>query len=170
MHPQRIALEIERVGRERLGLTAADRIYASSKLFFAYPLANCIFTGLKVGATIILDPQWPTAQGVVASIMARRANVLFSVPSLYRNLLKEGLAGQLAQCGVRLYVSAGEALPATLRDEWKRQLVAVRPLRSVTGTALTCKPSTSATALSCRQTCSSAWKAAAGASPGATIR
>jgi len=122
MHPQRIMREIERVGRERLGLTAGDRIYASSKLFFAYPLANCIFTGLKVGATIILDPQWPTAQGVVATIMARRANVLFSVPSLYRNLLKEGLAGQLAQCGVRLYVSAGEALPATLRDEWKRQL------------------------------------------------
>ena len=122
VHPQRIVLEIERVGRERLGLTPEDRIYASSKLFFAYPLANCILTGLKVGATIILDPQWPTAQGVVASIMARRANVLFSVPSLYRNLLKEGLAGQLAQCGVRLYVSAGEALPATLRDEWKRQL------------------------------------------------
>jgi acyl-coenzyme A synthetase/AMP-(fatty) acid ligase len=122
VHPQRIMREIERVGRERLGLTAGDRLFASSKLFFAYPLANCIFTGLKVGATIVLDPQWPTAQGVVATIMAARVNVLFSVPSLYRNLLKEGLAGQLAQCGVRLYVSAGEALPATLRDEWKRQL------------------------------------------------
>jgi acyl-coenzyme A synthetase/AMP-(fatty) acid ligase/rubrerythrin len=122
VHPQRIAREIERVGRERLGLVAEDRIYASSKLFFSYPLANCIFTGLKLGATIILDPRWPTAQGVVATIMARRANVVFSVPSLYRNLLKEGLAGQLAQCGVRLYVSAGEALPPTLRDEWKRQL------------------------------------------------
>jgi acyl-coenzyme A synthetase/AMP-(fatty) acid ligase/rubrerythrin len=122
VHPQRIALEIERIGRERLGLTAEDRIYASSKLFFAYPLANCILAGLKLGAAVILDPQWPTAQGVVATIMARRANVLFSVPSLYRNLLKEGFAGQLAQCGVRLYVSAGEALPATLRDEWKRQL------------------------------------------------
>jgi benzoate-CoA ligase len=121
VHPQRIALEIERIGRERLGLTAEDRIYASSKLFFAYPLANCIWTGLKLGATVILDPQWPTAQGVVACIMARRATVLFSVPSLYRNLLKEGLAGPLAQCGVRLYVSAGEALPATLREQWKRE-------------------------------------------------
>src|ERR1700693_2822898 len=107
VHPQRIALEIERIGRERLGLTAEDRIYASSKLFFAYPLANCILAGLKLGATVILDPQWPTAQGVVASIMARRANVLFSVPSLYRNLLKEGLAGQLAECGVAVVCSAG---------------------------------------------------------------
>ena len=121
VHPQRIALEIERVGRERFGITADDRIYGSSKLFFSYPLANCVFTGLKMGATVILDPQWPTAQGVVASVMARRATVFFSVPSLYRNLLKEGLAGELARSGVRLCVSAGEALPASLRDEWKRQ-------------------------------------------------
>ncbi len=122
VHPHRMALEIERVGRERLGLTASDRIYASSKLFFAYPLANCILTGVKIGAAIIVDPHWPTAQGVVATVMARRASVLFSVPSLYRDLLKQGLAGQLAQCGVRLFVSAGEALPPALRDEWKRQL------------------------------------------------
>jgi acyl-coenzyme A synthetase/AMP-(fatty) acid ligase len=74
-----------------------------------------------MGATVILDPQWPTAQGVVASVMARRATVFFSVPSLYRNLLKEGLARELPRCGVRLCVSAGEALPASLCDEWKRQ-------------------------------------------------
>ena len=121
VHPQRVVHEIDRVGRERLGLRGSDRIYASSKLFFSYPLANCIFTGLKLGATIALDPAWPTAQGVVAAVRAHRANVLFSVPSLYRNLLKEGLAAELARCGVRLYVSAGEALPASLRDEWQRQ-------------------------------------------------
>ena len=121
VHPHRSVLEVDRVGRERLGLSGDDRLYASSKLFFTYPLANCLFTGLKIGATVILDPQWPNAHGVVAGVIAQRANVLFSVPSLYRNLLKEGLAGQLAQCGVRLYVSAGEALPASLRDEWMRQ-------------------------------------------------
>jgi acyl-coenzyme A synthetase/AMP-(fatty) acid ligase/rubrerythrin len=121
VHPQRIALEIDRVGGERLGITPDDCIYGSSKLFFSYPLANCVFTGLKMGATVILDAQWPTAQGVVASVMARRPTVFFSVPSLYRNLLKEGMAGTLAQSGVRLCVSAGEALPASLRDAWKRQ-------------------------------------------------
>ena len=121
VHPHRSLLEVDRVGRERLGLSGNDRLYASSKLFFTYPLANCVFTGLKIGATVILDPQWPNAHGVVAGVIAQRANVLFSVPSLYRNLLKEGLAGQLARCGVRLYVSAGETLPASLRDEWMRQ-------------------------------------------------
>jgi acyl-coenzyme A synthetase/AMP-(fatty) acid ligase/rubrerythrin len=121
VHPQRIALEIERDGRERLGITPDDRIYASSKLFFSYPLANSLFTGLKLGATVILDAQWPTAQRVVEKASAHRATVMFSVPSLYRNLLKEGHAAKLAATGVRLFVSAGEALPATLRDEWKRQ-------------------------------------------------
>ncbi|MCC6193769.1 MAG: AMP-binding protein [Burkholderiales bacterium] len=119
--PQRIALEIERIGRETLGLTADDRLYASSKLFFCYPLANALFTGLKLGATVILDPQWPTAKGVAETVAARRPSVLFSVPSLYRNLLKEGLAESLARCGVRLFVSAGESLPPMLREEWKRR-------------------------------------------------
>ncbi|HSN33389.1 MAG TPA: AMP-binding protein [Ideonella sp.] len=121
MHAQRAVLEIERVGRERLGLVPADRILASSKLFFAYPLTNALLAGLKIGATVILDPQWPSAENVLASTLVQRPTVLFSVPSLYRNLLKDGLAPQLAQAGVRLYVSAGEALPASLREEWKRQ-------------------------------------------------
>lgn len=121
VHAQRFALEVERVGVERLGLGADDRLYGSSKLFFSYPLANCVFTGLKLGATIVLDPQWPSAEGVVATVAAQRPTVLFSVPSLYRNLLKQGLAGRLAQLGVRRFVSAGEALPASLREEWRRQ-------------------------------------------------
>jgi acyl-coenzyme A synthetase/AMP-(fatty) acid ligase len=43
------------------------------------------------------------------------------VPSLYRNLLHDGLAPGIAQAGVRMCVSAGEALPPSLRDAWRRQ-------------------------------------------------
>ena len=67
---------------------------------------------------MILDPQWPTAASVAATVAAQRPTVLFSVPSLYRNLLHEG-AGAAAShaAGVRLCVSAGEALAAaSLRD------------------------------------------------------
>jgi acyl-coenzyme A synthetase/AMP-(fatty) acid ligase len=46
---------------------------------------------------------------------------LFCVPSLYRNLLHEGLAPSIASAGVRRCVSAGEALPASLRDAWHEQ-------------------------------------------------
>ncbi|MFO1317966.1 MAG: 4-hydroxybenzoyl-CoA reductase subunit beta [Burkholderiales bacterium] len=121
VHVHRFVNEIERVGTELFGITASDRLFASSRLFFAYPQANCLFTGLKVGATVIIDPQWPTAAGVAATIAAQRPTVLFSVPSLYRNLLKEGCGPALAKSGLRLAVSAGEALAAGLRDEWRRQ-------------------------------------------------
>ncbi|MFO1398741.1 MAG: AMP-binding protein [Burkholderiales bacterium] len=121
VHAHRAALTVERVGRERLGLTAEDRLYASSKLFFTYPLANALLTGLKLGATVILDPQWPTAAGVAATVVAHGATVLFSVPALYRNLAKEGMAGALAAAGVRVFVSAGEPLPPPLRESWQRQ-------------------------------------------------
>ena len=121
VHAQRFALDIEQVSREAPGVRGDDRLFASSKLFFAYPQTNSLYAGLKLGATLILDPQWPTAQSVVATVEAQRPTVLFSVPSLYRNLLHEGLAPRIARAGVRQCVSAGEALPASLRDEWRRQ-------------------------------------------------
>jgi acyl-coenzyme A synthetase/AMP-(fatty) acid ligase len=104
-----------------LGLNARDRFYASSKMFFAYPLGNSLFAGLKLGATVIVDPQWPTAASVTATVAAQKPTVLFSVPALYRNLLKEGLAPRLVEHGVRVFVSAGEALATSLREEWRKQ-------------------------------------------------
>lgn len=121
VHGHRIALQIEQVSRDGLGVRADDRLFASSKLFFAYPQTNSLLAGLKLGATVVLDPQWPSAQTVVATVRTQRPTVLFCVPSLYRNLLNEGLAPTIADCGVRLCVSAGEALPASLRKEWQRQ-------------------------------------------------
>lgn len=121
VHAHRFALQIERVTAELLGVRADDSLFATSKLFFAYPQTNSLFAGLKLGATVILESQWPTAANVAATIAARRPTVLFSVPSLYRNLLKEGLASQLAKHGLRMCVSAGEALPAGVREEWREQ-------------------------------------------------
>ena len=121
VHAHAFAHHIEQVSRDALGIDADDRLFASSKLFFSYPQTNSLWAGLKLGATVILDPQWPTAASVAATVAAQRPTVLFSVPSLYRNLLHDGLAPGIAQAGVRLCVSAGEALPPSLRDEWQRQ-------------------------------------------------
>jgi acyl-coenzyme A synthetase/AMP-(fatty) acid ligase len=119
VHAHRFARAVERVSRERLGIGADDRLFASSRLFFSYPQTNSLWAGLKLGATVVLDPQWPTAQSVAATVAAARPTVLFSVPSLYRLLLHEGLAAGLAAAGVRLCVSAGEALPPSLRAAWR---------------------------------------------------
>ncbi|HSW21143.1 MAG TPA: AMP-binding protein [Burkholderiaceae bacterium] len=119
VHAHRFARQVDQVSRDGLGIRAGDRVFASSKLFFAYPQTNALFAGLKLGATVILDPQWPTAASVAATVAAQRPSVLFSVPSLYRNLLHEqGLAEQIVRHGVRLCVSAGEALPMQLREQW----------------------------------------------------
>jgi acyl-coenzyme A synthetase/AMP-(fatty) acid ligase/rubrerythrin len=119
VHAHRFAQQVDQVSREGLGVRTGDRVFASSKLFFAYPQTNALFAGLKLGATVILDPHWPTAASVAATVAAQRPSVLFSVPSLYRNLLHEDdLAQRIARHGVRLCVSAGEALPMQLREQW----------------------------------------------------
>jgi acyl-coenzyme A synthetase/AMP-(fatty) acid ligase/rubrerythrin len=119
VHAHRFAREIERVSRERLGITAADRLFATSRLFFAYPQTNCLYAGLKIGATIVIDPSWPTAASAAATVAATRPTVFISVPSLYRNLLNEGLAPRLAAAGVKRCVSAGETLSPSLRESWR---------------------------------------------------
>ena len=96
-----------------------DRLYATSKLFFAYPQANSLFSGLKQGATVILESDWPTAAKVTAVVARERPTVFFTVPSMYRTLLKDGQAPRFRDAGIRVCVSAGEALPSKLRAEWR---------------------------------------------------
>ena len=119
VHKHGFAREIERVSRERVGITADDRLFATSRLFFSYPQTNSLYAGLKIGATIILDPQWPTAASVAATVTQTRPTIFLSVPSLYRSMLHAGLAPGLAAAGVRRCVSAGEVLPASLRESWE---------------------------------------------------
>jgi acyl-coenzyme A synthetase/AMP-(fatty) acid ligase/rubrerythrin len=121
VHAHRCMREIAQISAERLGIGPDDRLFASSRLFFAYPLTNLLLAGLRLGTAVLLDPQWPTAASFAASAAALKPTVLFSVPSLYRNLLHEGLAEGLAASGVRLCVSAGEALSDTLRNTWQQR-------------------------------------------------
>jgi acyl-coenzyme A synthetase/AMP-(fatty) acid ligase/rubrerythrin len=119
VHKHSFAREIERISRDRLRITPDDRLFATSRLFFSYPQTNSLFAGLKLGATIILDSQWPTAESAAATVQKTHPTVFFSVPSLYRNMLHAGLAPSIAAAGVTRCVSAGEALPASLRDAWR---------------------------------------------------
>jgi acyl-coenzyme A synthetase/AMP-(fatty) acid ligase len=121
VHAHRVALHVERVAADVLGVRADDRLLASSKMFFVYPLANSLFAGLKLGATVILDPAWPSPATAVGCVEAHKPTVYFSVPSLYRALLHENLAPRFAAGGVRVCVSAGEALPARVREQWQRE-------------------------------------------------
>lgn len=119
IHVQRAVLEADSFAAQLLGVTAADRLYASSKLFFAYALGNSLLAGLRRGATVILDHEWPTPERVEEMVAQHRPTILFSVPTLYQKLLAGGAAARLARSPIRGYVSAGEALPQPLRAAWR---------------------------------------------------
>ena len=120
IHAQRMVDGCTAVAREILGLTASDRLFASSKMFFAYSLGNSLVAGLRLGATVVLDEEWPTAERVAAVCERHHPTVLFSVPTLYHKLIQSGIAQRLKAAGVRHYVSAGESLPVSVRRELER--------------------------------------------------
>ena len=119
VHAQRVALQPDSFARGILQLSAADRLYASSKLFFAYALGNSLFAGLRAGATVILDRHWPDPQRVLEMVRTHRPSLVFCVPTLYSKMLQSGVAQQLAGLGIRHFVSAGESLPASVRRGWR---------------------------------------------------
>jgi len=120
VHPHRIAAEPERFARDVLHAGADDRFYSSSKLFFAYALANSLFAGLRLGATVVLDRERASPERVLAMVERHRPTVVFTVPTLYNRMLLDGVAPKLAGRGIRHFVSAGEALPSSVRGAWAR--------------------------------------------------
>lgn len=120
VHAQRALVQIALVTTQRLGVGPEDRLLASSRLFFTYPLVNVLLAGLRLGATVLIDPTWPSAVSFAAAARRLRPSVLYSVPSLYRQLLHEGHAEPLRGAGIRLCVSAGESLSPRLREAWRQ--------------------------------------------------
>ncbi len=116
IHAQRVVNAATDFLTSVLDATSADKVYVSSKLFFAYALGNGLCAGLRLGATLVLDPEWPTAERVAEVVARHRPTILFSVPTLYLKMLQSGVARHLA--GIRRYVSSGEALPPAVRREW----------------------------------------------------
>ncbi|HJT65965.1 MAG TPA: benzoate-CoA ligase family protein [Pyrinomonadaceae bacterium] len=107
--------------REVLHLSTADRLFSSSRLPFAYGLGNSFTFPLLHGATSILCREKPTPE-VIARIFAEsKPTIFFGVPVIYNLLLEHHRHKQNLDCSsLRLCVSAGEALPAHLGEEWER--------------------------------------------------
>jgi benzoate-CoA ligase len=117
VHLQRAVLSTQLHLEKNLSIGPGDRIFATSKMFFAYPLGHYL-GALRLGATIILHPDWPNAEGIAAVVDQFRPDLFLCVPTLYRNLLQGGFTGGGFQ-SVRHFVSAGEKLPASLFDSWR---------------------------------------------------
>ncbi len=107
----------EGFARGILQITAADRTFSASKLFFAYGLGNALYFPFGVGATTVLLAERPTPEKVFEIIRRHRPTLFYAVPSLYAAMLQVAEAEKSDFSSVRLAVSAGEALPASL---WER--------------------------------------------------
>jgi benzoate-CoA ligase len=113
---------VEAYSKKILRLTERDRVYSSSRLFFAYGLGNSLSFPLEAGATVILDSQRPTAERLASIFEEQSPTVFFGVPAIYRMLLDIRRAGaRIDLSSVRLCISAGEALPDKIFEDWARE-------------------------------------------------
>jgi benzoate-CoA ligase family protein len=106
--------------REVLQLRPGDRLFSSSRLPFAYGLGNSLTFPLLNGVTTILCREKPTPS-VIANVIGRlKPTIFFAVPVVYKLLLEYHAREEPLDCtSLRLCVSAGEALPANLGEEWQ---------------------------------------------------
>jgi len=118
VHAQRTVLAARALLGDVMNVAPGDRVFCTSKLFFAFALSHLMFATLQLGATAVVYSGWPDAKAVGEVIVRHRPSVVLSVPTFYRNLLRQDVAGAPAFAEVRYYLSAGEKLPRGLFDRW----------------------------------------------------
>jgi benzoate-CoA ligase family protein len=106
---------------EILQATEKDRVFVTSKMFFAYSRNHSLELPLTCGAATILVPDWPNPQTVFETIEKYKPTLFFSVPTFYNNLLKEAESSNSTYdlSSVRACFSAGEPLPEDIYLRWK---------------------------------------------------
>jgi len=100
------------------GFGRGQRVFSSSKLFFTFALGHVLIGALRTGCTVILYDGWPDGAAIADVVDRFRPTIMLSVPAFYRILLHDNFAERAGFASVRTYLSAGEALPASLYRRW----------------------------------------------------
>lgn len=111
----------ETYAAEVLKLQADDVVFSVAKLFFAYGLGNTMSFPMSVGACAVLLPGRPTPEAVFALMAMHAPTIFFGVPTFYATLLSGPRLGPgVGSPRLRLCLSAGEALPQHIGEDWKQ--------------------------------------------------
>ncbi|MGB9886187.1 MAG: benzoate-CoA ligase family protein [Moorellales bacterium] len=109
--------------REVVRLEPGDRVFSVSKLYFSYGRNNSLDSVFLTGASVVLYPGKPDPDKVLDVLEGYRPTVFYSVPTSYAGILR-----YLQQSGrrcdlsfLRCCVSAGEALPRTVFEQWRER-------------------------------------------------
>ena len=104
-----------------LQISESDRCFSVSKLFFAYGMGNGLYFPLGAGASVVLNPERPRPDRVLDLVEKHRPTLFFAVPTFYAALLREAQNHAVDFSSVRMCISAGEALPAELFEQFRRR-------------------------------------------------
>ncbi len=118
----------EQVCQQWLTLDSNAVFYSVAKLFFGYGMGNSLLFPLSLGATAVLDNEWPTPERVKANLLQHKPTVFGGVPAMYQALLddtsKEPSATNIKSnlfASVNIALSAGSPLPRKLFRAYQRQ-------------------------------------------------
>jgi benzoate-CoA ligase family protein len=121
MHLHRnLPYTVETFCKHILQVKPEDRLFSSSRLFFAYGLGNSLSFPLSSGATTILCKDRPTPPLIAEVFKKYSPTIFFGVPAVFRALIEYASQGDtLATDAIKFCVSAGEKLPERIFYEWK---------------------------------------------------
>jgi 3-hydroxybenzoate/4-hydroxybenzoate---CoA ligase len=104
---------------QAFGFGPGERVFSSSKMFFAFAMAHILIGALRTGATIVLYEGWPDGRAIADIVERYRPTLMLSVPAFYREMLRNNHADRPGFKSVRCYLSAGESLPESLYRRWR---------------------------------------------------
>jgi 4-hydroxybenzoate-CoA ligase len=108
------------MGQGIIGVREDDVVFSAAKLFFSYGLGNAMVFPMSVGGTAVLLPHRPTPDAVFDVMRRHRPTIFYGVPTLYASLLAhKDMCRGAGSDRLRLCVSAGEALPASVGERWR---------------------------------------------------
>ncbi|MCZ6597651.1 MAG: benzoate-CoA ligase family protein, partial [Planctomycetota bacterium] len=99
----------------------SDVCLSVPKLFFGYATGTNLMFPFRVGATSILFSGRSTADELFDQLAAHRPTLLTTVPTMINNMLRSPRCAEADFSSLRVCLSAGEALPAQLYEEWMQR-------------------------------------------------
>ena len=106
------------------GLRESDRTFATAKLFFTFGTGGNLVFPWYVGASCVLMAAPPRiAANVLETVHRFKPTILYNAPTGYAAILanEDFVGGKYDLSSLRLCVSAGESLPASVWHGWKER-------------------------------------------------
>jgi len=113
------AFSTETYALQVAGYRESDICLSVPKLFFGYATGTNLMFPFRVGASVVLFPGRASADELFDQIARYRPTFLTHVPTMINNMLRSPRMETADLSSLRVCLSAGEALPAKLYEEWK---------------------------------------------------